>query len=130
MAGTLFYEGRTLAAFARDQGRAAYSGTAVQTGNLARRYGVVDERGVRSPNFLTVKFITFFFVPQLRWFAEVEVPPVCIKGFVESGECPDKLRTATAAQKFVFNVLPDIQIPLWVPKLIQGNPISMQWPLP
>lgn len=54
-----------------------------------------------------------------------------IRGFVETGECPDNpnLRTATPAQKFVFNILPDIPIPLWIPKIIQGNPVTFQWPL-
>eukprot|EP00729_Bicosta_minor_P003533 gene3533-10120_t len=131
LAGTLFYEGRTLAAFARDHGRAVYSGTAVQTGHLARKYGVVDERGLRSPSFMSIKSVLFLFIPQLRTFADIPKPPPCIRGFVETGECPDNpnLRTATPAQKFVFNILPDIPIPLWIPKIIQGNPVTFQWPL-
>lgn len=77
LAGTLFYEGRTLAAFARDHGRAVYSGTAVQTGHLARKYGVVDERGLRSPSFMSIKSVLFLFIPQLRTFADIPKPPPC-----------------------------------------------------
>ena len=48
LAGTLLSEGRALAALARDPGRGSLSGMAVQTSQLAQRYGLRDERGVRA----------------------------------------------------------------------------------
>jgi hypothetical protein len=48
LAGTLYFEGKVLSAFARDPAaRRAHSGLAVMTGQLAQHYGVVDERGAR-----------------------------------------------------------------------------------
>lgn len=120
LAGTLFFEGRVLAAFARDTaGRAAFSGLAVQTGQLAGRYRVVDERGIRSPQFLTLKFNFFAWIPILRRFTELPNPAALT----------DTPPTCTPAQRFVFDTLPDGAIPQWIFKLLSGNPVTMQWPL-
>ena len=110
LAGTLLFEGRVLSALARDPQRRALSGLAVQTGQLAQHYGVVDERGVRSPQALSCKFLACALSGTLRRFAAI----------------PDGA-AATAAQRFVFGTLPDGHVPLWLVKLLAGNPLTAQW---
>lgn len=50
LSSTLLYEGRSLAALARDPKRGRYSGLAVQSQQNARAHGVRDERGIHSPS--------------------------------------------------------------------------------
>eukprot|EP00939_MAST-03C_sp_MAST-3C-sp1_P005013 g5013.t1 len=116
LAGSVLMEGRALAAFARDKERSAFSGLAVQSSQLADRYDVRDERGIRSPALLSVKFNVFLLLS--RWLR-----PVAEFIRIDEGE------VATPLQRFVFGTLPDIAIPQWVFKLLSGNPITMQWPL-
>ena len=118
LAGTLLYEGRVLATFARDpRGRSAANGMAVQVSQLGQRYGLRDERGVRAPMFSTLKTFLFIWEP-FRSFVSLRNP--------DSLTGPE---TATAMQRFVFGTLPDLHIPHWMLKLLRGNPVTMQWPL-
>ena len=118
LSGTLFYEGRALSAFARDPNRRHSSGQAVQVSQLGQQYGLRDERGIRSPMLLSLKFMIFCLPPFLP-FARLANPPTLV------GSPP----TATPLQQFVFGTVPDFHVPQWVFKLIQGNPVTFGWPL-
>jgi len=110
LAGSLLMEGRTLAAFARDKSRSSFSGFAVQSAQLASRYGLRDERQIRSPPLLSLKFLLFMTRP-LRYFIEIE-------GNTSS----------SSLQHFIFGTVPDFSIPQFIPKLIQGTPLTIKWP--
>ena len=118
LAGTLFYEGRVLSAFARDPQRRYSSGLAVQVSQLGQQYGMRDERGIRSPMFLSLKFIIFL-LPPFSSFVALENPATLV------GSPP----TATFLQRFVFGTVPDFHVPQWIFKLMQGNPVTFGWPL-
>eukprot|EP00037_Helgoeca_nana_P034933 m.423328 g.423328 ORF g.423328 m.423328 type:complete len:411 (-) comp40859_c0_seq1:163-1395(-) len=121
LAGTLRWEGDTLSAFARDSGaaRASFSGLALRTSSVAARYGVYDDRGIQPPPFLSIKWSVIAMVPVLTEWAVI--PPTS-----ELASTPSF--TPTTMQHFVFNVLPDLVIPIWVIKLLAGTPHSLQWP--
>ena len=93
----------------------------MQTGQLASTYGVLDERGIRSPNFLSIKFNIFAWISALHPFIHIDNPPTLTGG--------DGATTATPWQRFVFGTLPDVYVPQWLFKLLAGNPETMQWPL-
>jgi len=112
LAGTLLAEGRVLSAFARDKTRNALSGRAVQTGQLASKYNVRDERGIRSPMYSSWKFLIFMWSP-LRSLITLENP-------AGAGSEP----TASKLQLFIFGTLPDVHIPQWFLKLTHGNPLT------
>jgi len=117
LASTLLYEGRSLAALARDLRRGRHSGLAVQSQRNGREFGVRDERGIQSPNALSVKAMLAMFIPPLFEFTKMKNPP--------SLQGPP---TASQAQQFFFNTVPDINIPVWLLKLLGGAPLTMQWP--
>lgn len=119
MAATLLFEGRALAALARDPAQSSHSGLVLQSAQVARKYGVKDERGIRSPSALSLKWHLCAWVPQLREFATLANPATF-----------DSPPTATIAQQFFFGTLPDFDIPVWIFKLLQGVPVTIQWPIP
>lgn len=110
LSGSLLMEGRVLSAFARDSSRSSFSGLVVQSAVLASRYGLLDERLVRSPPLLSLKFFLFLFRP-MSYLTKIK-----------SGE------VASYLQRFLFGSLPDITIPVFIPKIIQGNPLTLRWP--
>jgi len=116
LAGTLLWEGRVLSALARDPDRSTFSGLAVRTSELAGRYGILDERGLHSPSFLSLKFQIISLVPALRKWATLlcEPGPGCV--------------CESSVLRFVFNRLPDVNVPTWVVKLVAGTPPTVQWP--
>eukprot|EP00035_Acanthoeca_spectabilis_P028838 m.472303 g.472303 ORF g.472303 m.472303 type:complete len:387 (-) comp32452_c0_seq1:50-1210(-) len=113
LAGTVTWEGRVLAAFARDAGvtRSQYSGLALRTSQVAARYGVRDDRGIQPPPFLSIKWGLVAMVPPLRRWATI---------------APNA--AASESQRAVFNWLPDLTVPMWVVKLVAGTPPTIQWP--
>lgn len=119
LASTLLYEGRSLAALARDPRRGRLSGLAVQSQQNARYYGVRDERGIHSPNFLSLKGLVVALIPPLFEFSRIE-NPASLAG-------PP---TMSPAQDFFFNTLPDLNLPVWMLKLTGGAPLTFQWPIP
>eukprot|EP00938_MAST-03A_sp_MAST-3A-sp1_P006108 g6108.t1 len=110
LAGSLLMEGRALATFVRDRSRNSFSGLAVQSAQLASRYNLRDERQIRSPPLLSLKFLLFLFRP-LHDLTKIE-----------SGG-----GVASALQQFLFGTLPDISIPQFIPKLVQGTPLTIKW---
>ena len=119
MAATLLFEGRALSAFARDLHRGSQSGLALQSAQVARKYGVKDERGIRPPGPLSLKWHLCTWLPPLREFATLANPVTL--------QSPP---TATPAQQVVFGAVPDLDMPVWLFKLLQGAPLTLQWPLP
>lgn len=113
LATTTLFEGRCLAALARDKGRSRFCGLAVLSSQLGRTYGVLDERGLCPPGVLSVKYQLCFWLPPLLRFAGTAGAAV-----------------ATPAQRFFFNVLPDLDVPVWLFKLLGGPPLTLQWPVP
>lgn len=119
LSSTLLYEGRSLAALARDPKRGRYSGLAVQSQQNARAHGVRDERGIYSPpNFFSVKAQLTLWIPALLRFARIANPPTL------AGP-----PTLSAAQHLYFNILPDLNIPQWALKLVGGPPLTFPWPI-
>lgn len=120
LAETLLGSGRGIVQYTMDKQRSWYSGLVLVSTQLVSRYGVVDERGIRSPNaFLTVKGVLTTAIPPLRTFAQVENP--------ETLSSPP---TATFLQRLYFNTIPDGNIPIWLFKIISGVPLTMPWPIP
>lgn len=110
LAGSILMEGRALAAFVRDRSRSSFSGLAVQSAQLASRYNLRDERQIRSPPLLSLKFLLFLIRP-LRYLIKID----------------DREGVASGLQRFIFGTLPDIPIPQFILKLIQGTPLTMKW---
>eukprot|EP00040_Diaphanoeca_grandis_P030951 m.184061 g.184061 ORF g.184061 m.184061 type:complete len:378 (+) comp32180_c1_seq2:85-1218(+) len=107
--------GKVVVALAKDVDRGWMSGMAVTTCSLAKRYGIVDERGIYSPStFVTVKGVVTMLVPPLRELAELD---------------PHQPLVTSRLQKFYFNVLPDINVPIWFCKLVLGIPTTLSWGL-
>lgn len=119
LATTLLFEGRALAALARDARRSGLSGLAVLSTQLGQRYRVQDERGLCPPSFLSLKYQITLWIPPLFNFAQVELPD-------SLGGAPK----ASWAQSLYFNVLPNVDFPVWLFKLIGGPPLTFPWPLP
>merc|ERR1712224_3686 len=119
LASTLLYEGRSLAAFARDPHRGRQGGMALQSQQSGRSYGVRDERGISPPNFLSLKAQLILWNGPLFEFSRITNP--------ETLAGPP---TASPAQEFFFNTLSDFDIPQWLLKIIAGPPLTFPWPIP
>ncbi|CAE8696512.1 unnamed protein product [Polarella glacialis] len=115
LATTLLFEGRSLAALARDGQRARYSGMALLSAQVGRYYGIRDERGLCPPSFMSVKYLLTLLTPLFR-LAMFQDPSVAEP-------------TLTSVQDFYFNVLPNIDLPQWLFKLTGGPPLTFQWPV-
>eukprot|EP00658_Telonema_sp_P-2_P012878 TRINITY_DN14900_c0_g1_i4.p1 TRINITY_DN14900_c0_g1~~TRINITY_DN14900_c0_g1_i4.p1 ORF type:complete len:387 (-),score=69.41 TRINITY_DN14900_c0_g1_i4:411-1571(-) len=111
LSGTLEFEGRALTWFVRDQERAQFSGMAVSSSMAGARYGLVDNRGIRPPSVLSLKYHLSYLVPWLWKFSHI-LPGT----------------KATLPQKIWFNLIPDFEIPQFGWKLFSGVPLSVQWP--
>jgi len=57
LAETPFFSGRAVAALARDRNKFSLTGKVVLPSLMAKDYGFVDERGVRTPMFPSLKFL-------------------------------------------------------------------------
>merc|ERR1712070_1178776 len=57
LAETPLFVGRAVAAFARDSTKMEYTGKVLVPSVMAAGYGLVDERGLRSPPFTSLKFL-------------------------------------------------------------------------
>merc|ERR1719424_1183651 len=100
MIETPLFVGRSVVNFARDRRRIDKTGTVLLAAQLASRYGVRDERGVRSPSLGSVKFLLLAGVQPLReWARLAEV------------STDSEASALTPSQDFVFNKLPDLPIP-------------------
>jgi NAD(P)-dependent dehydrogenase (short-subunit alcohol dehydrogenase family) len=110
---TPLFTGRAIAMFARD---AAYqnqvTGKVLVTADIAHRYDVKDERGVRTPSFLSLKFLLGAALkPVLQQF--------------EAWELPDYNGTETNlpwAADFFWNKLPQLALPKALIKLDAAQP--------
>jgi len=113
LAETPLFNGRVVAAFARDPRKLQYSGKVMVPASMAADYGLVDERGVRSPPMTSVKSgLAQALRSLLEKFDLWDVPGGCYM---------DKPQASDAA-KFFWNTLPDLAVPWKLLKLFAGAP--------
>eukprot|EP00931_Biecheleriopsis_adriatica_P108014 TRINITY_DN82343_c0_g1_i1.p1 TRINITY_DN82343_c0_g1~~TRINITY_DN82343_c0_g1_i1.p1 ORF type:complete len:393 (+),score=91.36 TRINITY_DN82343_c0_g1_i1:33-1211(+) len=113
LAETPLFSGRAVAAFARDRKKMDWTGKVIIPAVMASGYGLVDERGVRSPPFTSVKFLASVALqPVLRHFDMWEVP----------GKIFDPQSRIAEAAELYWNTLPDLSFPGLLMKLGSGAP--------
>lgn len=112
LAETPLFNGRVVAALARDTKRQELTGKVCMTASLALDYGVVDERGVRTPPLLSLKG---FLSPALRPMLEKR------GAWTVPGGCYDPQPGLTQAASRYWNDLPDFGFPPVLVKLMSGN---------
>eukprot|EP00930_Biecheleria_cincta_P022892 TRINITY_DN16626_c0_g1_i1.p1 TRINITY_DN16626_c0_g1~~TRINITY_DN16626_c0_g1_i1.p1 ORF type:complete len:408 (+),score=74.37 TRINITY_DN16626_c0_g1_i1:47-1225(+) len=114
LAETPLFTGRAIAAFARDPKKMDFTGKVIVPSVMAWGYGILDERGLRSPPFTSLKFLlSVALQPLLRKCGIWEVPgsifspePVAISNLVN----------------FYWNLLPDLSFPGLLLKMGTGAP--------
>lgn len=110
---TPLFSGRAVAAFARDKLKMQQTGKILIPPILAAGYGLVDERGVRSPPMTSLKFIVSLLLqPVLK---KLEIWEVTGRLFHANQEL-------SANTKLYWNTLPDLPIPGFLLKLGAGAP--------
>jgi len=113
LAETPLFIGRAVAALARDADMKRYTGKVVLPAVMASGYGFVDERGVRTPPFTSVKFmVSVVLTPLLKHLGIWEVPGAMFQ------ENPGLV----GAAKFYWSSLPDLSFPGKLIKLTSGAP--------
>ncbi|CAK9117703.1 unnamed protein product [Durusdinium trenchii] len=113
LAETPLFVGRTLAALARDRSMLQFSGKVLIPAVMASGYGIVDERGVRSPPFTSVKFMaSYLFKSFLQYYDLWKVPE----------ELFAKHPPVSESMNFYWNKLPDFTFPSFLVKLTAGAP--------
>lgn len=110
---TPLFSGRAVAAFARDKRKFDHTGRVLVPALMARDYGLVDERGVRSPPFTSVKFLLATALkPYLERYGLWTI----------AGGCFETAPGITDRQRFFWNTLPDLAFPGAMLKLGAGAP--------
>jgi len=113
LAETPLFSGRAVAAFARDPRKMDYTGKVLAPSMMAYDYDIVDERGVRSPPFPSVKFLLATALkPWLDSQGLWEVP---------GGAFRPEPGLSEKAQ-LLWRTLPDLTIPGFLLKLGSGAP--------
>jgi len=113
LAETPLFNGRAVAAFARDPQKLQHTGKVLVPALMAADYGIVDERGVRSPSMISVKAgLAQAARPLLEKLDIWSVP----------GGCYSPKPEASDAAKFFWNTLPDLNLPGKLLKLGSGAP--------
>lgn len=113
LAETPLFSGRAVAALARDKTKMDYTGKVLIPAVMAGGYGLVDERGVRSPPLVSLKFLL----------------SCQFKGVLESldawrlpGECYDPPRPLTPLLQFLWRTMPDFGFPGWIVRFSAATP--------
>jgi len=115
LAETPLFSGRAVAALARDPRRMDFSGRVLVPAAMAWGYGLVDERGVRSPPFTSLKFLlSVALQPLLRRLGLWEVPGGVFQ--------PPEPGSLSERAQFYWNWLPDLSFPGVLVKLGAGAP--------
>jgi len=110
---TPLFSGRAVAAFARDKLKMQQTGKVLLPSVLAAGYGFVDERGVRSPPALSLKWLfSLLLQPLLK---KLEIWEVASNLFHENPEL-------SANAQLYWNILPALTIPGFLVKLGAGAP--------
>ena len=136
------YDGISLTLFDRllrvyaTRAHSAFSSLPLRTSHMAARYGIRDERGISPPPFFSLKWSLVAMVPTLREWAhlttipEEETTPETKQANINKTPPPPPPSPVrvTRLQSFVFNVLPDVTVPIWMVKLLAGTPATIQWP--
>jgi len=99
---TPLFNGRAVAAFARDARKMDYTGKVLMPAKMAWGYDITDERGVRSPPFLSMKFLLAAAAQPLLENLGIWTVP---------GECYTKMPTLSDRAKFFWHSLPDFSVP-------------------
>lgn len=102
LAETPLFNGRAVAAFAKDARKMDYTGKVIIPSAMAYGYEITDERGVRTPPFFSLKFM----------LAAVARPLLEARGlWTVPGECYTKTPALSDGAKFFWHQLPDFTIP-------------------
>lgn len=115
---TPLFTGRAIAMLARDAVYAKQmSGKVLVTADMAQRYDIKDERGVRTPSFISLKFLLAAALkPVLVHFDAWEVPDRPVHG----GDAASPLLPWAA--DFFWNRLPQLALPKALIKLDAAQP--------
>lgn len=112
LAETPLFNGRAVAALARDPQKMDYTGKIVMPGRLAATYGFTDERGVRTPALISFKgLFSPALKPLLKMFGAWTVP----------GGCYDPKPGLSTVANLYWNTLPDGDVANILLKLASGN---------
>lgn len=112
LAETPLFNGRAVAALARDPRKMDYTGKIMVPGRMAAEFDFKDERGVRSPSLLSLKgLLSPLFKALLQMFGAWDVP----------GNCYAPQPGLSFAAKLYWNALPNGDVPALLMKLIGGN---------
>lgn len=113
LAETPLFSGRAVAALARDRKKFRHTGRVFASSTLASGYGLVDERGVRSPPFTSVKFLLATALQPILEQNDLWTIP---------GGCFEPQRTPSDAARWLWRTLPDFAFPGFLVKLLSGAP--------
>ena len=96
---TILFNGRSLAALAKDNKKTQFSGKVLPTSSLAAHYDVLDEKNWRTPGAFTLRWLALMVAPSLR--DETKLP-------------------------LVLKYVPDLPlVPTWLTKAFSGSPHFM-----
>merc|ERR1719498_311048 len=113
LAETPLSSGRAVSFFARDSEKLRMTGKVLMTSQLMQYYNILDERGVRSPPFLSLKYsISIALKPLLQKIGIWEVHNLKYKG-----------QKISLAANIYWNYLPSVSIPAWIVKIFGQTPI-------
>jgi len=113
LAETPLFSGRAVAALARDNGKMRHTGKVVIPSVMASGYGFVDERGVRSPPFMSMKFVlSLVLSPVLKMLGLWEASGLLF------GDNP----SPSMGMKLYWDTLPDLSLPGILMRLGTGSP--------
>lgn len=114
LAETPLFTGRAIAAFARDPNKMDFTGKVLVPSVMAWGYGILDERGVRSPPFTSLKFLlSAALQPLLSRCGLWEVPAAIF--------AKEPVPISDLA-KFYWNQLPDLSFPGLLLRMGTGSP--------
>lgn len=116
LAETPLFNGRAVAAFARDQQRSHHSGKVLIPAVMAFGYGIVDEHGLRSPPLTSLKHMLSPFLKHILEYCGL---------WHVRGECFTPLSGEASLSRnavLFWNKLPDFAVPGFLLRLGAGSP--------
>jgi len=114
LAETPLFSGRAVAALARDRQKMSVTGKVLPTATLAAAYDLIDERGIRSPPFTSVKYLLSVAARPLLEKYEMWTMP--------GDSFTEQLRPHNDLSAFFWRTLPDFAFPGPLAKLGSGAP--------
>ncbi|CAE7668964.1 Dhrs1 [Symbiodinium sp. CCMP2456] len=112
LAETPLFVGRAVSAFARDRTKFDFTGKVLLPATMAAGYGIIDERGLRTPPFNSVKFLA----------AAALKSTLQDQGLFAASTELFKAVKPTANMELLWKKLPDLTVPQSILKLAAASP--------